>query len=123
MAIDFSGLTARDLRALITQAEKQQTKILTRPKASAMRAKINKYVKDHGYTIEELYGISAASSPKESKKIGASKTTKGRKLGKAAPKYRNPTNPNETWAGRGRQPRWMADLVAKGSSPEDFLIK
>lgn len=123
MTIDFSGLSARDLRALITQAEKQQTKILTRPKASAMRAKINKYVKDHGYTIEELYGISAGSAPKEAKKATVPKSAKGRKLGKAAPKYRNPANPNETWAGRGRQPRWMAELVAKGSSPTDFLIK
>jgi len=123
MTIDFSGLSARDLHVLITQAEKQQTKILTRPKASAMRAKINKYVKDHGYTIEELYVISAGSSSKESRKIVTSKNAKGRKLGKAAPKYRNPANPDETWAGRGRQPRWMTDLVAKGSSPQDFLIK
>jgi DNA-binding protein H-NS len=23
------------------------------------------------------------------------------------PKYRNPTRPSETWAGRGKQPRWL----------------
>jgi DNA-binding protein H-NS len=25
-----------------------------------------------------------------------------------APKYRNPDQPSETWAGRGKQPRWLA---------------
>ena len=58
MTIDISGLSAKELRSLIAQAEKQQSKVLSRPKATAMRAKINKYVKDHGYTIEELYGAS-----------------------------------------------------------------
>jgi DNA-binding protein H-NS len=48
----------------------------------------------------------------------------GRKLCKVAPKYRNPANPKETWTGRGKQPRWMAELTAKGNKkPEDFLIK
>lgn len=41
---------------MIAQAKRQRTKVLTRPKASAMRTKINEYVRDHAYTIEELYG-------------------------------------------------------------------
>ncbi|WP_141750786.1 MULTISPECIES: H-NS histone family protein, partial [Stenotrophomonas] len=41
---------------------------------------------------------------------------------KVAPKYRNPANSEETWTGRGRQPKWMALLVAKGALPQDFLI-
>ncbi|WP_141750791.1 MULTISPECIES: H-NS histone family protein, partial [Stenotrophomonas] len=41
---------------------------------------------------------------------------------KVAPKYRNPANPNETWTGRGRQPKWMAALVQAGKSATDFLI-
>ena len=47
----------------------------------------------------------------------------GRKLGKVAPKYRNPANPKETWSGRGKHPRWMAALIAKGKKADDFLIK
>lgn len=57
MTIDVSGLSAKELKTLIAHAEEQQTKALIRPKASAMRAKINQYVKDHVYTIEELYGV------------------------------------------------------------------
>jgi DNA-binding protein H-NS len=122
MTIDVSHLSAKELKALIAQAEKQQTKVLTRPKAAAMRAKINQYVKDHGYTIEELYGTLSSPSPEQASKraVRKPKKTTGSKV---APKYRNPADPTETWTGRGRQPRWMAALVAQGSSPADFLIR
>ena len=46
----------------------------------------------------------------------------GRKLGKVAPKYRNPENPKETWTGRGKQPRWLAAYTAKGRDLGEFVI-
>ncbi|WP_401745832.1 H-NS histone family protein [Stenotrophomonas muris] len=122
MTIDVSGLSAKELKALIAQAEKQQTKVLTRPKAAAMRAKINQYVKDHGYTIEELYGAVSTASSETSKRPSGRRPRKSAGS-KVAPKYRNPGNPNETWSGRGRQPRWLAALVQKGKEPSEFLIK
>jgi DNA-binding protein H-NS len=42
--------------------------------------------------------------------------------GAVAPKYRNPENPAETWAGRGLKPRWLAAAIKSGKKPEDFLI-
>jgi DNA-binding protein H-NS len=39
-----------------------------------------------------------------------------------APKYRNPENPFETWAGRGLKPRWLAAALKSGMSLEDFSI-
>jgi DNA-binding protein H-NS len=44
---------------------------------------------------------------------------KGRKV---APKYRNPDNKNETWTGRGRQPRWVAAKLKAGKKLEDMKI-
>ena len=44
---------------------------------------------------------------------------KGRKV---APKYRNPKNRSETWAGRGAMPRWLAAEIKKGKKREDFAI-
>ncbi|RME59373.1 hypothetical protein D6779_04525 [Candidatus Parcubacteria bacterium] len=39
------------------------------------------------------------------------------------PKYCNPENPTEVWAGRGRKPKWMERLIKeKGMRKEDFLI-
>ena len=37
-------------------------------------------------------------------------------------KYRNPDNPLETWAGRGRKPKWVEDRLAQGASLDDLLI-
>lgn len=28
--------------------------------------------------------------------------------------YRNPANPEQTWGGRGKRPRWLTDLLAGG---------
>jgi DNA-binding protein H-NS len=44
---------------------------------------------------------------------------KGRKV---APKYRNPKNRSETWAGRGATPRWMVAAIKAGKKKENFLI-
>jgi DNA-binding protein H-NS len=42
--------------------------------------------------------------------------------GKVAPKYRNPENPSETWAGRGLKPRWLAAAIKSGKKLDDFSI-
>jgi DNA-binding protein H-NS len=39
-----------------------------------------------------------------------------------APKYRNPENPAETWAGRGLRPRWLVAALKGGKKVEDFAI-
>ena len=40
-----------------------------------------------------------------------------------SPKFRNPKNRSETWAGRGKQPRWLAAQLRSGKKLEDFRIK
>jgi DNA-binding protein H-NS len=39
---------------------------------------------------------------------------RGSARGVVAPKYRNPQNPSETWAGRGLKPRWLAAAIKTG---------
>ena len=39
------------------------------------------------------------------------------------PKYRNPAHPSETWAGRGKQPRWLSDQLSQGKKLNDFRIR
>jgi DNA-binding protein H-NS len=41
---------------------------------------------------------------------------------KVLPKYRNPKNLAETWAGRGRQPRWLRAQLRSGKKLDDFRI-
>jgi|SRR5581483_3658839 len=38
------------------------------------------------------------------------------------PKYRNPKNGTETWAGRGKQPRWLTAQLRNGKQLDDFRI-
>jgi len=42
--------------------------------------------------------------------------------GKVAPKYRNPENTSETWAGRGLRPRWLTAALKSGKKIDDFRI-
>jgi DNA-binding protein H-NS len=39
------------------------------------------------------------------------------------PKYRNPAKPAETWAGRGKQPRWLTAQLRSGKKLDDFRIQ
>ena len=90
-----------------------------------MRTRLTALAKAEGYTIAELFGGAtarpAAAAPATATPK-ARKSTKGYKLGKVAPKYRNPGNPDETWAGRGKPPRWLAVQLEQGRKIEDFLI-
>jgi DNA-binding protein H-NS len=42
---------------------------------------------------------------------------------RVAPKYRNPAKPGETWAGRGKQPRWLTAQLRSGKKLDDFRIQ
>jgi DNA-binding protein H-NS len=53
---------------------------------------------------------------------GKSTSKVARGYGAVAPKYRNPENPTETWAGRGLKPRWLTAAIKSGKKAEDFLI-
>ena len=50
---------------------------------------------------------------------GKSHPLKGRT---AAPKYRDPANRDQTWAGRGLAPRWLTAYESQGRQREEFLI-
>ena len=39
------------------------------------------------------------------------------------PKFRNPDKPSETWAGRGKQPRWVRKQLRSGKRMDDFRIE
>ncbi|KQQ78727.1 DNA-binding protein [Xanthomonas sp. Leaf131] len=124
MSIDLSGLSAKQLGALIKNAKKQQTVVAKRTPIAKVRTQLTRAAKAHGYSIEELFGASATASAGPGRPAAAAKPgpRAGRKLGKVAPKYRNPANPQEAWTGRGKQPRWLAELTAAGKKVEDFLI-
>jgi len=74
---------------------------------AALREKLTTLAKEHGFDIRELIGGRG----------------RGRGKGSVAIKYRDPKNPENTWTGRGRMPRWLAAATKAGrASKDDFLI-
>ncbi len=120
MSINIDSLSAKELDALINQAKKRKTTLSKRKPIAVVRKKLTQLARAEGYTVAELFGGAAAAERKPARAVTrkASKAT-----GKVAPKYRNPANPAETWAGRGKQPRWLAALTGAGRKLDDFLIK
>jgi DNA-binding protein H-NS len=53
---------------------------------------------------------------------GATVDRRGGARGKVEPKYRNPENPAETWAGRRLKPRWVTAALKAGGKLKDFSI-
>jgi DNA-binding protein H-NS len=52
------------------------------------------------------------------------KASKGRRpYPPVLPKFRNPDEPSETWAGRGKQPRWVRKQLRSGKRMDDFRIE
>jgi len=126
MSIDIETLSAKELSALIAKANQRQKKLKKRKPAAGVRKRINAIAREAGYTVAELFGGGAARSAPAGKSAKPAKRAarKSSKAGtKVAPKYRNPANPAETWAARGKQPRWLAAEIAKGKKLEDFAIK
>jgi DNA-binding protein H-NS len=59
------------------------------------------------------------------RKIGVEhtvKVSKRRPYPAVFPKFRNPDDPSETWAGRGKQPRWLRKQLRSGKRMDDFRI-
>jgi len=61
----------------------------------------------------------ARHDPRGTRETGRARGTRG----SVAPKYRNPKEPSQTWAGRGLQPHWVRDAVKSGKKLDSFLIK
>jgi len=65
----------------------------------------------------ELQPISHAGKPP------AARSTARRPYPAVIPKYRNPERPSETWAGRGKTPRWLTAQLKSGRRIDDFRIR
>ena len=77
-------------------------------------AKIVALAKEAGLTGSDI--SKALSEGKGPKARAVKKAGKSALAGKkVAPKYRNPSNPEQTWTGRGVAPTWVQALKAAGN--------
>jgi DNA-binding protein H-NS len=89
-------------------------------------------------TVDELWSLHEQTVTLLASKILEEKAQLEKKLGQlgamsipparrsyppVVPKFRNPLRPSETWAGRGKQPRWLLAQLQNGKKMEDFRIR
>jgi DNA-binding protein H-NS len=90
-------------------------------------------------SVNELWALRSEISSVLANKITAEKTKLEKRLRQLVPsetvrrerrpypqvfpKYRNPAEPAETWAGRGKQPRWLTAQLRTGKKLDDFRIQ
>lgn len=94
--VQFSAKDLQDFQVKLGSAieqRKEQDKINVHNEMQALVSK-------HGFSLDEFL----VNPPKKSK----------------AAKYRNPANNKQVWAGRGRKPNWLLDLLAAGRNLEEF---
>jgi len=91
--------------------------------AKAAREEIEKMLKERGLSHEQVFGLPPQRTAKQlhsSVKATKEKKTSGRGAAPVAPKYANPTNPEETWS-KGGIPKWVKGIMEeKGITIEEF---
>lgn len=106
--IDLSGFNLSELKGLQHDIE-QEIKGRQHQDLRKARERILAIAQETGVSVEELLAIGGKKQKKSS----------GQKV---EARYRNPGDNNQTWTGRGRQPKWIADGLASGKSLDDFRI-
>ncbi|MGC1550401.1 MAG: H-NS histone family protein [Rhodanobacter sp.] len=113
MAVNLETLSPKELQALISNAESQM-KAAHANLIQGVRTKIESLLHNNSLTLADVF-------PTRGGKAG--KAGKGGKKSVVAPKYQNPSDPAQTWSGRGKRPLWfVAALKKRGVSADDLLI-
>ena len=102
-AYDLSKMNLAQLKNLRSRLDKAVAEREEAEKVQ-LRQKVESIVASAGMSLTDLIG---------------SKSRKGRSV---AIKYRNPKDATQTWTGRGRPPRWLAEAMKKGAKRESFMI-
>ena len=96
--IDLSSLDIDQLTDLVGKA---QSEMASREKQRRrdLRSELERRVAAEGYKMGDIFP-----------ELGPASTSAARRQKRPA-KYRNPQNPDDTWSGIGRTPKWVAAIV------------
>jgi len=100
----LDNMSYAELSQMQVRIERLKVDKLTAERA-ALRERVLSMVKEAGFEVKDILGRS------------------GKGTGSVAIKYQDPQNPQNTWTGRGRMPRWMVAATKGGKvKKEAFLI-
>ncbi|WP_296428241.1 H-NS histone family protein [Yoonia sp.] len=113
MKPDLKSMARKELEKLKADVEKALEKIAGREKKMAIAA-AEKAAAAHGFSLAEI--TSSEPSVAKTRKVKSGPKTA------SPPKYRNPSNPEQTWTGKGRQPEWFKTAITSGTTPDAMEI-
>ena len=99
--LDISKLSFADLRLLRSAVDRRMVE-LQEDEKRRLAAEWRKKAAEIGVRPEEILQV---------------------KRRKVPPKYQNPEDPSQTWAGRGKKPRWVVAHKQAGGDKEDLRIE
>ncbi len=121
--MDLSTYTLPELRRLQSKVESEIRRRSDVTRRNLIK-RMQKMAADEGLSLDDLLEGStpASAEAKPATKRGRRPGTETAKAAKPAPvvKYRNPTNPDQGWSGRGRKPQWALDWIAQGKSLDEL---
>lgn len=86
-------------------------------------AKIEEAVKPYGLDAARFITMTpAALRAHIMNRLDAGRGNSNARTTRVAPKYRNPSNHEQTWTGRGNKPHWVRDFEKGGGKLEDTRI-
>ena len=104
--IELNSLSLDELKKLQKDVDRAMASCEAR-RIAAARAELEARAKELGVTLNQVLGDDGAKKAKKSVPV----------------KHRNPNNPEETWSGCGRKPRWLTvALTSVGAKLEDFAV-
>lgn len=101
--IDYSTLSHAQLVQMLKEIPIEIKKREKVAKRDLIR-KIEQLAEESGFSLDEVMATNKPSTKK------------------AAAKYVNPENSEQTWTGRGRKPHWVLDALEAGQTLEDLAI-
>lgn len=108
MKIDFKKLKTADLDQLTAEIEKRKMELEQETLQTALE-KMQAVATKHDVAFDEVIKFYSRVKKKPAKT-------------KRVAKYRNPDDPSQTWAGKGRKPGWLMEKLAEGNSLESFAV-
>lgn len=121
-AINLSDYNLAELKGLQFDVE-NEIKERQRQELGKAREQIRAIASEAGISVESLMKkgggrLKALAGPKADGLEPAARASGP----KAAARYRNPANGAQTWSGRGRQPKWIAEALAGGTTLDAFKV-
>lgn len=107
MKNNLTEMSEAELNSVIENAKKA-LKDKHESKRKEVLAKIKELASSIGVNVE----LGGESGAKASSRKGSSVPIK----------YRDPSNPNNKWTGRGMKPKWLRELLDNGRDLKDFEI-